>query len=172
MICMKKRKQSRSKRYSRKTESLTNMPSDDELEKIGKKIDGEMGELLKKAIDTLSVDEAKLKQRKVRDVRNAAIKGGYYKDVRSVIPEDTKRILLICPPKLLEDFQQLCDQESYALVEGIREAMRQFIWAHRPEDYESPEEQEQGIQRYISALQDMAKMQQYPSTLSSQGNTL
>ena len=71
----------------------------------------------------------------------------------------------------LNDFQQLCAEESYALVEGIREAMRQFIRSSRPEDYESPENKRKELKTFVEFFQNLQN-QQDPSTLPSQGNTL
>ena len=53
----------------------------------------------------------------------------------------SKKVLLVVPAKLLNDFQQLCAEDSYNLVEGIREAMRRMIWDRRGEGYESPKDQ-------------------------------
>jgi hypothetical protein len=44
---------------------------------------------------------------------------------RSNLP--SKKILLIIPPKLLNEFRILCVKESYTTSEGIRESMRQMI---------------------------------------------
>ena len=85
--------------------------------------------------------------------------------------EESKRILLVIPPQLLKDFQRMCDEESYALVEGIREAMRRMIQDTRPDNYESPKETQRQIEALLKFIQDL-QGQQDPSTLPSQRNTL
>ena len=84
----------------------------------------------------------------------------------------SKKVLLVVPAKLLNDFQQLCAEDSYNLVEGIREAMRQFIRDSRPDDYESPENKQQDLKSLVEFFQGLQN-QQDPSTLpSQQKNTL
>ena len=85
----------------------------------------------------------------------------------------SKKVLLVVPAKLLNDFQQLCAEDSYNLVEGIREAMRQFIRDSRPDDYESPENKQKDLKSLVEFFQGLQKIQQDPSTLpSQQKNTL
>ena len=85
----------------------------------------------------------------------------------------SKRVLLIVPTKLLSDFEQLCAEDSYNLVEGIREAMRRMIWDRRGESYESPDEQKKSLGSLVEFFQGLQKIQQDPSTLpSQQKNTL
>ena len=84
----------------------------------------------------------------------------------------SKRVLLIVPTKLLSDFEQLCAEDSYNLVEGIREAMRQFIRDSRPDDYESPENKQKDLKSLVEFFKGLQN-QQDPSTLpSQQKNTL
>ena len=85
----------------------------------------------------------------------------------------SKKVLLVVPAKLLNDFQQLCAEDSYNLVEGIREAMRRMIWDRRGEGYESPKDQTQQLKAMVEFFQDLQEQQQDPSTLpSQQKNTL
>ena len=84
----------------------------------------------------------------------------------------SKKVLLVVPAKLLNDFQQICAEDSYNLVEGIREAMRQFIRDSRPDDYESPENKQKDLKSLVEFFQGLQN-QQDPSTLpSQQKNTL
>ena len=83
----------------------------------------------------------------------------------------SKKVLLVVPAKLLNDFQQLCAEDSYNLVEGIREAMRQFIRDSRPDDYESPENKQKDLKSLVEFFKGLQN-QQDPSTLPSQVNTL
>ena len=84
----------------------------------------------------------------------------------------SKKVLLVVPAKLLNDFQQICAEDSYNLVEGIREAMRQFIRDSRPDDYESPENKQKDLKSLVEFFQGLQN-QQDPSTLSGlQKNTL
>ena len=85
----------------------------------------------------------------------------------------SKRVLLVVPTKLLNDFQQICAEDSYNLVEGIREAMRRMIWDRRGESYESPDEQKKSLGSLVEFFRGLQKPQQDPSTLpSQQKNTL
>ena len=85
----------------------------------------------------------------------------------------SKKVLLVVPAKLLNDFQQLCAEDSYNLVEGIREAMRRMIWERRGEHYESPEQQEKDLGSLVKFFGGLQELQQDPSTLpSQQKNTL
>ena len=111
------------------------------------------------------VQEAK----KARDLRNTAREMGAYGEYRK--GEESKRVLLVVPPKLLDDFKQLCDEDSYSFVEGMREAMRRMIWDKRPESYESPKDQQQQLESLVKFFQGL-QGQQDPSTLPSQRNTL
>ena len=79
----------------------------------------------------------------------------------------SKKVLLVVPAKLLNDFQQLCAEDSYNLVEGIREAMRRMIWDRRGESYESPDEQKKSLGSLVEFFQGLQKIQQDPSTLQS-----
>ena len=79
----------------------------------------------------------------------------------------SKKVLLVVPAKLLNDFQQLCAEDSYNLVEGIREAMRQFIRVSRPDDYESPENKQKDLKSLVEFFKGLQN-QQDPSTLPSQ----
>ena len=85
----------------------------------------------------------------------------------------SKKVLLVVPAKLLNDFQQLCAEDSYNLVEGIREAMRRMIWDRRGDSYESPGEQKKSLGSLVEFFQGLQELQQDPSTLpSQQKNTL
>ena len=78
----------------------------------------------------------------------------------------SKKVLLVVPAKLLNDFQQLCAEDSYNLVEGIREAMRRMIWDRRGDSYESPGEQKKSLGSLVEFFQGLQN-QQDPSTLPS-----
>ena len=135
------------------------------------------GELTKETLSFLNEDitpkelEEWKKEQQQSYARQIAIESGRYKEFKRT--EESKRILLVIPPQLLKVFQKMCDEESYALVEGIREAMRRMINDTRPENYESPEYQKQKMKELVLNLQEMQGTLQDPSTLSSQQkNTL
>ena len=123
---------------------------------------------LEKEITPEELEEWK-KEQQQSSARQIAIETGLYKEFKRT--EESKRILLVIPPQLLKVFQKMCDEESYALVEGIREAMRRMIQDTRPDNYESPKETQRQIEALLKFIQDL-QGQQDPSTLPSQRNTL
>ena len=129
----------------------------------------EIGELFSMKKQTQIKD--RIEKNKRRDAAIAAGPDAYQEYLRqeSVSPE---RVLILVPPKLLDKFRQLCNEESYTFIEGIREAMRRMIQDTRPDNYESPKEQERQIEMLLKFIQDL-QGQQDPSTLpSQQKNTL
>ena len=85
----------------------------------------------------------------------------------------SKKVLLVVPAKLLNDFQQLCAEDSYNLVEGIREAMRRMIWDKRPDGWESPQQKQDDLTALEAFYRNLQKKEVDTSTLlSNQRNTL
>ena len=155
--------------------SKKNKSTDKTLAGLKKLIDEfDLSGAAKKEVEDVLVEQNKFGEvqaaQKARELRNAAREMGAYREFRK--GEESKRVLLVIPPKLLDDFQQLCDEDSYSLVEGIREAMRRMIWDKRPESYESPKDQQQQLESLVKFFQ-VLQGQQDPSTLpSQQKNTL
>ena len=124
------------------------------------------------SIEKQEMIKARIEKGKRRDAAIAAGPDAYQEFLRqeSSSPE---RVLILVPPKLLDKFRQLCNEESYTFIEGIREAMRRMINDTRPENYESPEYQKQKMKELVLNLQEMQAELQDPSTLpSQQKNTL
>ena len=70
----------------------------------------------------------------------------------------SKKVLLVLPPKLLAEFQKICAEDSYALVEGIREAMRRMIWERRETEYQSPEDEKNTLQATVEFFKNFKEI--------------
>ena len=91
--------------------------------------------------------------------------GGAMMDLARTV--ESKKVLLVIPPKLLDDFEKMCAEESYAVVEGIREAMRRMIWDKRPEDYQSPQQKKDDLKALETFYLNLQMKKVDPSTLQS-----
>ena len=97
--------------------------------------------------------------------------GGAMMDLARTV--ESKKVLLVIPPKLLDDFEKMCAEESYAVVEGIREAMRRMIWDKRPDGWESPQQKQDDLTALEAFYRNLQKKEVDTSTLlSNQRNTL
>ena len=126
--------------------------------------------------------QPKNKQRKIRsgleqnEIRDAAIAAGpaayrEYLRLRSNYQntERPDRVLILVPPKLLDRFQQLCNEESYTFNEGVREAMRRMMVELQENEIiknETPERQQDSFEKLTKSLSRILK-EEDPSILPS-----
>ena len=132
----------------------------------------EMGDLF--SIEKQTMIKARIEKGKRRDAAIAAGPDAYQEFLRqeSSSPE---RVLILVPPKLLDKFRQLCNEESYTFIEGIREAMRRMIGdlqEDRSLEIETPEQQGKDFAKLMKEMSRILKEGQDPSILPSQRNTL
>lgn len=79
-------------------------------------------------------------------------------------PLEYRRVMVNVPLGLLDAFDQVCNKESYARVEAIKESMRRFIKDARPDDYESPEEQKVNFTNMWGTMLEAAAKQEAQQT--------
>ena len=132
----------------------------------------EIGDLFSMKKQTQIKD--RIEKNKRRDAAIAAGPDAYQEYLRqeSVSPE---RVLILVPPKLLDKFRQLCNEESYTFIEGIREAMRRMIGdlqEDRSLEIETPEQQGKDFAKLMKEISRILKEDEDPSILPSQRNTL
>ncbi len=132
----------------------------------------EIGDLFSMKKQTQIKD--RIEKNKRRDAAIAAGPDAYqeYLKQESVSPE---RVLILVPPKLLDKFRQLCNEESYTFIEGIREAMRRMIGdlqEDRSLEIETPEQQGKDFAKMMKEMNRIIGEDSDPSTLPSQRNTL
>ncbi len=126
------------------------------------------------SIEKQEMIKARIEKGKRRDAAIAAGPDAYQEFLRqeSSSPE---RVLILVPPKLLDKFRQLCNEESYTFIEGIREAMRRMIGdlqEDRSLEIETPEQQGKDFAKLMKEMNRILKEDGDPSILPSQRNTL
>ena len=126
------------------------------------------------SIEKQEMIKARIEKGKRRDAAIAAGPDAYQEFLRqeSSSPE---RVLILVPPKLLDKFRQLCNEESYTFNEGIREAMRRMIGdlqEDRSMEFETPEQQGKDFAKMMKEMNRIIGEDADPNTLPSQRNTL
>ena len=78
-------------------------------------------------------------------------------------PHQPRRVILNIPAGLLEEFDKICSLKHYQRLEGVKQAMREFIDDQFPDDYVSPEEsKEQYTAMWMGMMDAMVKIKNDP----------
>lgn len=90
-------------------------------------------------------------------------------------PMKYNKIVANIPEGLLKEFDEICDSRYYSRVEGLKQAMREFIINSLPEDYVpsslNKKQNKEGFEGLIEGLVNMASDPRL-QRLQNQSNTI